>query len=211
MATSFQRLLIATGDGENSTAHRQDRLNPQADPDVRRRRRPRRALDAHSAYCSRMTLRLDGESTVDRSTCEDCGAEFLLVKSFVLDAEDAYAIALTALHHHEGFEAWMDVIFGSFAGDASDDSRITFGCRVGPVEGNREPAATAVTAAVPYRHSPTFGHKLSRDEALTHPRLPEFWRVVDFLLVDEPVINHHVYAHLGPGGGAGSWWRRGRN
>jgi hypothetical protein len=148
-----------------------------------------------------MTFRLDGESTIDRSTCSDCGAEYLLVKSFVLDAEGPYAIAFTALHHHEGFEAWMDVIFGSFDGDAIDDDRTTFGCRIGPVEGSQEPAATAVAAAVPYRDSPTFGHKLSRDEALNHPRLPEFWQVVDFLLVDEPTINHHVYAHLRPQGG----------
>lgn len=158
-----------------------------------------------------MTLRLDGESTIERSTCDDCGAEFLLVKSFVLDVEGPHAIALTALHHHEDFEAWMDVIFGSFQGDASQDDRITFGCRVGPVEGSQEPAATAVQAAIPYQNSPSFGHKLTRDEALTHPRLPEFWRVVDFLLADEPAINHHVYAHLDPQGGKRAWWQRGRN
>lgn len=155
-----------------------------------------------------MTLWLDGESTINESTCHDCGAEFLLVKTFVLDAEGPHAIAFTALHYHDAFEAWMDVIFGSFEGDASQDDRITFGCRVGPVDGSQEPAATAVQAAAPYQDSPVFGHKLSRDEALAHPRLPDFWRVVDFLLEDEPAVNHHVYAHLrppkasGPGGGA---------
>lgn len=169
------------------------------------------AIEVRIAYCSHVTLWLDGESTIDRSTCHDCGAEFLLVKSFVLDEEGPHAIAFTALHHHEDFEAWMDVIFGSFEGDASQDKRITFGCRVGHVEGSQEPAATAVQAAIPYQGSPSFGHKLSRDEALAHPRLPDFWGVVDFLLENEPAISHHVYAHLRPPESKRPWWRRKRD
>lgn len=82
-----------------------------------------------------MTFSLDGESTVDRSTCSDCGAEYLLVKSFVLDETGPYAISFSALHWHGEPEAWLDVIFGSFEGEAVDDDRTTFGCRVGPVEG----------------------------------------------------------------------------
>lgn len=58
-------------------------------------------------------LRLDGESTVDRSTCPDCGADYLLVKSFVLDDSGPYAIAFSALHWHGEAEAWIDVILGA--------------------------------------------------------------------------------------------------
>lgn len=61
------------------------------------------------------SLWLDGESTVESSTCEDCGAEYLLVKSFILNSVGHYAIAFAALHHHIDHEAWMDVIFGSTA------------------------------------------------------------------------------------------------
>ena len=129
-----------------------------------------------------MTLRLDGETAIDRTRCQDCGSEYLLVKTFVLDAEGPHAIVFSALHTHEEAEAWMDVIFGTFDGDASEDDRVTFGCRVGPVEGSQEPAATAVQAAVPYKDGPAFGKKLSRDEALAHHRLSDFWRVVDFVL-----------------------------
>lgn len=167
-------------------------------------------LTVGSAYSSPMNLALDGESTIERSTCGECGAEFLLVKSFVLNAEGPHAIAFTALHHHQGSEAWMDVVFGSFEADSPHDDRITFGCRVGAVEGSREPGATAVDAAIPYRDSPTFGHKLSREEALAHARLQDFWETVDFLLTDEPTINHHVYAHRDAPRDKRSWWRRGR-
>ena len=105
----------------------------------------------------------------------------MLVKSFVLDNSGPYAIAFSALHWHGEAEAWIDVTFGAFEGDAADDYRTTFGCRVGRVEGSDEPAATAVQAAVPYSNGPVFGHKLSRDEALAHARVADFWRVVDFL------------------------------
>lgn len=154
-------------------------------------------------------LRLDGESTIDRSTCPDCGADYLLVKSFVLDNAGPYAIAFSALHWHGEAEAWIDVIFGAFEGDAADDDRTTFGCRVGPVEGSDEPAATAVEAAVPYSDGPVFGRKLNRHEALTHSRVTDFWRVVDFLLEHEPAVAHHIYGHRANGANARrKWWQR---
>lgn len=155
-------------------------------------------------------LRLDGESDVSRSSCHDCGAEYLLVKSFVLDGSGPYAVAFSALHSHGDPEAWIDVIFGAFEGDAADDVRTTFGCRVGAVESSDEPAATAVPAAVPYADGPVFGHKLNREEALAHPRVADFWQVVDFLLVHESAVRHHIYGHRG--GAAPQqrrpWWRR---
>lgn len=143
-----------------------------------------------------MSLFLDGDSTIQHDTCHECGAKYTLVKSFVLDEVGPHAISFSALHLHDGVsEAWIDVIFGRFEGDAASDDRFTFGCRVGPVDNSLEPAATAVNAAVPYADRANFGHKLSREEALAHPRIRDFWEVVDFLLVNEPAVNHHVYAH----------------
>jgi len=145
-------------------------------------------------------LFLDGESDVRTSRCLDCGRDYTVVDSFVLDQDGPYAIAKTALHHHDGFEAWMDVIFGSFSDDPAEvDDRVTFGCRVGPVAGSSEPAATAVQAGAAYEDSPSFGVKLSRERALSHDRVADFWSVVDFLLEAEPTINHHVYGHRAPG------------
>ncbi len=158
-----------------------------------------------------MHLFLDDESDVRAFACSDCGAEYLEVKSFILDEVGPYAIGMTSLHHHDGFEAWMDVIFGSFdEAEGTDPSdRVTFGCRVGKVDGSVEPAATAVQAGATYGDSPTFGLKLNRDEALAHPRIADFWTVVDFLLESEPAINHHVYGHLNRDQQSKNrWWRR---
>lgn len=140
-----------------------------------------------------MALTLDGDSEVREDTCESCGKHFLLVTSFIASDGAAHAVAKTALHDHDGQEAWIDLVFGSW--HESADDHVTFGCRVGPVVGSPDPAATAVDAAQPYGESPFWGQKLSRAEALGHPRLDEFWQAVDFLLFGEPTINHHVYHH----------------
>ena len=140
-----------------------------------------------------MTLAVDGESEARQATCDHCGRDYVTVTSFVTHGGTAYCVAKTALHDHDGHEAWMDIVFGTFEDGAED--HITFGCRVGPVEGALEPAATAVNAAQPYGDSPFWGQKLTRAQALGHERIADFWAVVDFLLVSEPAIQHHVYHH----------------
>ena len=158
-----------------------------------------------------MAVFLDGDSDVQASACSDCGAEYLVVKSFIVDEVGPFAIGMTSLHHHDGLEAWIDVIFGSFEeAEGTDPSdRFTFGCRVGDVEGSPAPAATPIQAGGTYGDSPTFGRKLSREEALAHPRIDDFWSVVDFLLESEPAINDHMYGHRNPGAQANSrWWHR---
>ena len=142
-----------------------------------------------------VNLTLDGPPTLSEEECSDCGARFTLTKNFVLDGDEPYAIAFAALHQHGGeSEAWIDVILGTFEGTA-DDERTTFGARVGPVESSAEPAATAVQAATPYQDGPTWGTKLGRQDALAHPRIADFWTVVDFILEADPHVHHHVYGH----------------
>jgi hypothetical protein len=139
-----------------------------------------------------MALSFDPERNVELKSCTSCGRDYTLVKSFILDHDDAHAIVLAALHDHDGKEAWLDIILGTFGTEDYTDY-VTFGCRLGPVEGQREPAATLVQAAEPYEESAMFGLKLSRDEALIHPWLAQFWRVVDFVLLSDPDIHFHVY------------------
>lgn len=70
---------------------------------------------------------------------------------------------------------------------------MTFGVRVGPVEGQDDPAATMVQGAIPYGDRPIFGRKLTREEGLAHERIADCWDVVDCVLSDDPTVNHHVY------------------
>ena len=142
------------------------------------------------------TLSFEPERSVELKSCDACGRGFTLIKGFILDRGDAHAVLFAALHDHGEREAWIDVILGSFGSEDFSD-HITFGCRVGPVQGQPEPAATLVPAAEPYGEASLFGQKLSRDEALAHPWVSEFWRVVDFALFNDADIHVHVYGSRG--------------
>jgi hypothetical protein len=131
------------------------------------------------------------ERHVTQEICEHCGTPSTRIKGFVLRDGDAYAIYVASCYHHDGHEVWIDVVFSLTWLDDADD-RYTFGCRVGAVEGQDEPAATMVDAAAVYDDTPTFGRKLTRDEGLAHPRCDEFWALIDHLLVSDPQIAVHM-------------------
>ncbi len=138
-------------------------------------------------------LSFDGEVDVSARQCGDCGRDFTLVKAFVLRDGSAHAVCFAACHVHDGErEAWIDLVLGTFGGDATAD-HVTFGVRVGPVAGQLEPAATLVQAAIPYGDAALFGRKLSREEALVHPCLPLCWDLIDWVLVADDTVNKHVY------------------
>ena len=140
-----------------------------------------------------MVLAFDSPQPAEERRCDHCGRSYLLVRAFITRDGDAYAIVFAACHVHDGErEAWIDVILGTFSSDDASD-HVTFGARAGPVAGQPDPAATAVPAAAAYSQSPFWGIKLSRDEALAHPRIDEFWEIVDYVLLTEPVVHAHVY------------------
>lgn len=136
----------------------------------------------------------DGPQVVE-TTCDHCGEPMTRVTGFIYRGGDAYAVFFASCYHHDGHEAWIDVVFSPTWEDGVDD-RVTFGCRVGPIEGQPDPAASLMAAAAAFGDSATFGRKLTRDEALEHPMLGEFWAVVDHVLTRDPVVSAHVY---GPG------------
>ena len=148
-----------------------------------RRARPRRVSDTGLAF--------DEERTVAAKSCTSCGRDYTLVKGFIFRGEDPNSVFFAALHDHDGHEAWIDVILGTFGSDDFTD-HITFGCRVGAVADQNEPASTLVAAAQPFGQSSLFGRKLSRDEALEHPWLPLFWEISDFVLLADPDVRRHV-------------------
>lgn len=96
-------------------------------------------------------------------------------------------------------EAWIDAILGSWGHNEFGD-HVTFGCRVGPVVNSPTPAATLVNGGAVAPDSPIFGRKLSREEGLNHPRLAEFWQVVDTILEHDELVRRHIY---GPGAHGG--------
>ncbi|OYO03864.1 hypothetical protein [Enemella evansiae] len=137
-------------------------------------------------------LEIEPGAKVVEATCEHCGEPMTRVTGFIYRDGDAYAIYFASCYHHDGHEVWIDAVFSPTWADDVDD-RFTFGCRVGAVAGQREPAASLVTAAGAFNDSATFGHKLTREEALAHPMTGEFWALVDHVLTKDAVVSTHLY------------------
>ncbi len=138
---------------------------------------------------------LDPERQIRNKTCPECGTDYTTVNGFVHKHGAARAAYFAACHkHHAAQEVWIDAILGTWGQDRPDD-HVTFGCRVGRVEGQAEPAATLVAAASVLPSHSLFGRKLSREEALQHPWLREYWQIVDFLLLNDPTIRTHLYGN----------------
>ena len=141
-----------------------------------------------------MPFSFDGDPTTHLRRCGDCEVEHEAVNGFVLRDGSAYAIYFADWYPHQQ-EAWIDVILGSFGEEHYPDN-VTFGCRVGEVVNSNEPAATVVEAATVRPESAIFGRKLDRGTALAHPRLSDFWEVVDWLIVNDPMLHRELF-HFG--------------
>ncbi len=104
-----------------------------------------------------------------------------------------FAVYFANCYHHTGqpHDTWIDVILGTW-GQSSNADHVTFGCRVGPAENDTGPAATLVNACADGSASPLHGAVLSREEGLAHPRLRDFWAVVDLVLAEDPTVHEHL-------------------
>ncbi|MEU0081511.1 hypothetical protein [Micromonospora tulbaghiae] len=140
-----------------------------------------------------MTLRID-ESTrqVREFVCGCCDTAAERTWAHIRTDHATEAVYFASCYHHDGVhEVWIDAILGSWGGDDFDD-HVTFGCRVGPVAGSPGPAATLVDGGEVAGDSPIFGRKLSREEGLAHPRLAEFWQMVDLVLERDALVRRHL-------------------
>jgi hypothetical protein len=137
-----------------------------------------------------VTLFIEPGRQTGEHDCPHCGVPVQRANGFVSRDGVVVAAFFASCYHHDDHDIWIDVILGTWGSDDHSD-HVTFGCRVGPVEGQSEPASTLVAAAAVMGDDPVFGHKLSREEALRHPRLDEFWELADHLLVADELVAPH--------------------
>jgi hypothetical protein len=142
----------------------------------------------------------EGSRQVREFVCQCCDAQADRTWANIYEGDTALAVYFASCYHHDGVhEAWIDAILGTWGQDRFDD-HITFGCRVGTVAGSPAPAATLVNGGEVAGDSPIFGRKLTREEGLTHPRIAEFWQVVDVILERDDLVRRHVYGPVAPDG-----------
>ena len=137
-------------------------------------------------------LVIEADPTVTEHSCGHCSQPFQRVKGFIYRAGNAHAVYIASCYHHDGHEVFIDAVFSPTWDDDLDD-HITFGCRVGPIAGRPDPAASLTDGAAAFTGASFFGQKLSRTEALASPLLADFWALVDHVLVHDPVVRDHVY------------------
>jgi hypothetical protein len=129
--------------------------------------------------------------------CGCCKAPIQRTWNVVYRDGDPYAVYYASSYHHadQPHETWIDVVLGYWDQQEESGNHVTFGCRVGPVVDSPDPAATLVQACLDGSAGELHGQPLSREEGLAHPRLKDFWDVVDFVLVNDPVVAEHLYHH----------------
>lgn len=139
----------------------------------------------------------EGTREVRQLVCDCCNTDARRTWAFVSDGDATVAAYFASCYHHNDVhEVWIDAILGTWgSGDFGD--HVTFGCRVGPVQGSPDPAATLVNGGEVSPDTPVCGQKLSREDALQHPSLPAFWGLVDHVLGHDAMVNHHLYAPRG--------------
>lgn len=142
-----------------------------------------------------MVLTFSGERHQRQFPCQCCDS--VVDRTWSQLSRDGVARAVfyaSCYHHAAGGEVYFDVIIGTWGtGDFSD--HVTFGCRRGAVQGYDQPMCSLTTGGGVFGDSPIWGTKLDRPAALQHPLLPEFWEMIDYLCLNDPVVAPFIASH----------------
>ena len=115
--------------------------------------------------------------------CPDCSGQRVVYTGEVVRDDALMGVFSASLYDHPGNpEVFIDLTLGTWEPDGYCADHVTFGSRTGAVEEHPHIASTLVTGAEVFADDPMFGVKLTREQALKHPRLDEFWRLNDEIL-----------------------------
>jgi hypothetical protein len=123
------------------------------------------------------------DRNVAERLCDGCGGNYDFVTGYILKSGDAYAIYYVSCSgHRDEPRVNLDAIFGTWIADAWTD-RVTFSCQIRPEGAGCMDAPVALSQPVE-----AMGVPLTRQLALAHPRVAEFWQVVDFICLHDPAV-----------------------
>lgn len=139
-------------------------------------------------------IEFDGARESRTVECAHCQRQVRRVmRSITIDHSSTFGICFASLHEDEDAkEGWLDVILGTF-GEGGLSDHVKFGCRVTPASGSNGPVIAAVDAASAFAYQPVMGQRLTREQALSHPRLEDFWAIVDLMLLLDPEVHAQMY------------------
>jgi hypothetical protein len=131
------------------------------------------------------------------STCECCGNRTTTLLRFVHKDGDAYAVYYASFtEDHPDLAVQAIVSVGDWGEDSSPKDRSAFALRFRHTEDQYQ-IEVIDAADSPWREAETIGRKLSRDEALEHPRLQDVFHITDHIFADDEVLLS-FFGHLRP-------------
>ena len=136
----------------------------------------------------------EDEPTVETKPCQCCNGTSVQSQAVVRRGGDVFALYWLVWYpeHNEG---WLDAALGPQQLHHPD--RVTFGCRIGAIEGQVAPACSLVPGAELRADDPFFGQKLSPEAAREHPWIRDFWALTDWIMINDRVAHDHLY-HFDP-------------
>ena len=146
----------------------------------------------------------------DVRTCPDCAGDRVIYTGEVGTDSTTVAVFGAFLYDHPGDpEVYIDATFGTFGSDETAYAdHVTFGSRTGALDEPPHFGCTLVTGGAMGQDEPFFGRRLTREEALAHPGLREFWSVNDVILSGIDEIGLLFNGESGRSPGRGSRLRR---
>lgn len=124
--------------------------------------------------------------------CPHCGSQYSTVRGFVYEADEAYAPYFAGLYPgHEDRRMALDIAMGDWDDAAPEATRTRVALEIWP-------DSSDINMHVHEREnwnwadSETFGRLLSRDEALAHPDIDQYFEVAGFIVSHDPRIEAYL-------------------
>jgi hypothetical protein len=137
--------------------------------------------------------------------CADCGGKRVVYTGEAGDEERVRAVFWAFLYNHDVREVFIDATLGTWGDESFNADHVTFGSRTGPLGEDGEVVCSLVTGGAMAADDPLLGAKLTREAALGHELLGEFWEVNDAVLSQIPEVERHA-----SGAPARRWLKRRR-
>ena len=129
--------------------------------------------------------------------CPECGGEFPHVTGFVEASGATHSAYFASCHDHDHRAAWIDVVLGTWGAEPPPKDHVIFSCglRADGAMAVDAPVAVDLSVPVPESAAALLGRALSRQEALGHPWIVEFWAAIDAIGAQDPAVAQQVYGH----------------
>jgi hypothetical protein len=143
-----------------------------------------------------MKLYLGQNPSITVGKCPNCKQAYVqMTNEIYLDftREEIYCVVFQEFHAHRTEKsAYVDATFGKFETD-NEPGHITFTAQYSETD---DGMAWGLLKSP--RVSEFLGKRLSRTEALKHPKITAFWDIIDFISLNDPTF-HWYTEHYLPG------------